>query len=249
MTTGISYPVALPYFLADGHNREPQPVADRVEMEVGVARMRRQFTLAPQFANASTWLKQAEYDAWHDFYEHDLLAGARSFHARIAGPSYISGIEWWEVRVGPPKVVFKNGGRYLVAMRMRLLAGPYETRPAPGGLEAEAGIALDADADITVLKGLGAEASIDITADANLTPIPQALAAEATIDMTADAEVGIGAELAAEATIDLDADADLTVIAGGTTDADLARVWSGLNYTLASVSDTDDALAAEWMGL
>jgi len=126
-----AYPVGLPGFLLDGHGREAMPLVDRVEMEVGPARQYRDFTTAPQIVSCSTLLWQSQFDAFFDFYEQTLRAAELTFYAQIAGSAYSSGLEWWESRfVGPHSEPVKNGYRYLVSFKLRLLAGPFFSKPS-----------------------------------------------------------------------------------------------------------------------
>jgi len=125
-----AYPASLPPFVLDGHAREAAPVIDRGQMEVGPARGYRIFTKAPQFADCSTPpLFQVQYDALHDFYQAKK-SGELSFYVRVSGPTYSTGVEWWEARfVGGFHAKPANGYRYVVSMRLMLLDGPFLSMP------------------------------------------------------------------------------------------------------------------------
>lgn len=126
-----AYPDELPRFLLDGHGREPMALVDRVEMEVGPARQYRDFTTAPQIVSCSTRLWQSQFDAFYDFHEQVLGAAEATFYVQIAGSAYSSGIEWWEARfVGPYSTPVKSGYRYLVSFKLRLLNGPFFSKPS-----------------------------------------------------------------------------------------------------------------------
>jgi hypothetical protein len=189
MSTGLAYPAALPPFLAQGHTREPLAVCEAVEMDLGNSRLRRWFTSAPEFTEVATRLTQAEFDSFDAFFEEALQAGARSFYVPIAGPGFSTGVEWWEARyAGPYRAAFK-AGRWRVGMRLRLLDGPFETRPLGDSLGAEGVISVDGAATLTVSRGLGGEGVISVDGDATLAALPQALAGEGVGGATADAEL------------------------------------------------------------
>lgn len=191
MATGIAYPAALPAWLVNGHVRQLLPVAERVSMEYGPARMRRQFRSAPHIVDVSTILVPSKFNVFYDFHEQDIQAGALSFNVRLAGPSFANGIEWWEARfVAPWKAVYKlDGALWIITAQLRLLNGPYATQPGGPPLAAEATAVGVIDASLSVGNSLAAEATATVTADAKLDPIAQHLAAEATASGTVDANL------------------------------------------------------------
>ena len=241
MSSGISYPAALPAWLQSGHAREPAPVSDRVPFEYGPARMRRQFTDSFHLASVSTVLRQPDFDTFYDFHEKDLLAGARSFNVPVAGPGYSTGIEWWEaVFAGPWKAVYKlDGAVWIITAQLRLIAGPFATRPQ-GPLAAEGTVNVTGDASLNVLHGLGAEGAATATGDAKLDPIAQRLAAEGAASVTGDALLDPNQDaLAAEGTASVTGDAKLDtavqqLAAEGTAGATGAAALDPITQALAA---------------
>jgi hypothetical protein len=131
MATTLSYPATLPALQAQACQRSGLTQMLRTPMETGAPRVESEFTTTPRFLQAQTLLTQAQFDAFYDFFELDLQAGALSFYIAAPGPSYSSGIEWWEAAFAAPyRAQPQPGGRYLVTMALRLIGGPSATNPA-----------------------------------------------------------------------------------------------------------------------
>jgi hypothetical protein len=254
-STGL-FPQTLPPFLARPHSREPLPVDENVEVDSGPDRKYRFFRNAPEVLTAALQLAQAQYDIFYLWGETDLRAWTFNFYVQVAGPEYDSGLEWWLARwVKPPKAKFENGYGYYVTGQLRLLTGPYETRPSAGTCEGEFDLMIVVDADLFTPKFVSAAVSVTATVDADLSKSGQQVAAamsftlsmdaalsvdsaassaEMTAIGTLDANLNVGTALAAEAAVVATVDANLTST-GGAVDT---RVTSTGDIRVTSTGDT-----------
>ena len=125
------WPDALPLPLAEGHAFEPVDLARTVEMDSGHARRRRLFRSAPQVCAVSWRFTQAQFDAFFDFFEGELGAGARQFDVLVAAQG--QGLDWWTARfVEPYEAEALHGGRWSVQARLRLTGRPVPDEYAQG---------------------------------------------------------------------------------------------------------------------
>ena len=237
-TAGISIFPDL-HFLPQPHTREPLPVTKNIEVDVGADRVLRFFSEAPEIQEVALQLLQSEFDTLYAWGETDLSAWTYNFYVELAGPEFASGLEWWLASwVEPPKWKYETGYGYYVSGSLRLLDGPFETRPSLGEFEVEAGVSVTMDANLSVSKSLAAEADVSATVDADLSDTGQTLAAEAAVSASMDASLVIGSTLASEAAVSVDADALLVIQQNlaaeadpsATVDADLRNTASSFRY-------------------
>jgi hypothetical protein len=126
------WPGELPGLMVEGHVFADHGISDEpVAFERGEDRQRVIYTFNPQLVSVRTRLTQTEYDRFVDFYEDELLAGARQFDVLVAEQGGGSGGAWWQAQfVGPPRTDALRG-RYMVSAELLLRDGPYASRTAP----------------------------------------------------------------------------------------------------------------------
>lgn len=127
--TAPSMPESLGAWLLAGHAFDAYPLTEDVQWERGEDRPRQLYRSAPQIASVSALWTQAQYDAWVDFYEDDLEAGALSFYANVKSQTGDDLAEWLVQIVTPPLESTQNRGpggdnRYRVSMQLLMLEGP-----------------------------------------------------------------------------------------------------------------------------
>jgi hypothetical protein len=198
--TGL-FPQTLPPFLARPHTREPMAVDENVQVESGPDRKYRFFRNAPELLTVALQLTQAQFDIFFAWAETDLRAWTFNFYVQVAGPEYESGLEWWLARwVKPPKWKFENGYGYYVTGQLRLLNGPYETRPSDGECAADIDVQVMVEASLFTPKALALAVAVGATLDANLVKSGQLFESAMSVTFSMDAALAVGsAVLAAEA--------------------------------------------------
>ena len=244
--TGL-FPQTLPPFLAKPHQRDPLPVDENVPVDSGPDRKYRFFRNAPEIATVALQLLQPTFDIFYAWGETDLRAWTFNFYVQVAGPEYDSGLEWWLARwVKPPKWKYENGYGYYVTGQLRLLTGPYETRPSAGDCAVEAEVGVTLDADLLTPKNMAAAASMTVTLDANLSKTGQQFASDVLFTLSMDASLSVNSSaLGAAASVVVSMDANLNVSSAlaaepsvvVTVDANL-NTGTGANLRVTSIGDT-----------
>lgn len=128
----LTMPDSLPGWLCMPHDVSyGTPWAD-VAMATGAPRRRRVASGAAHVLEGALSLNPAQMQAFHDWFEDDLQAGALPFAARVLSPAYVQ--EWWHARfVEPPQLLPEaavGGVRWLVTAQLRLQGTASSEAPA-----------------------------------------------------------------------------------------------------------------------
>ena len=179
----IKLPSGLPFFLAQDHAIELEPVFDDQVRLTGLTRRRRLRTRAHRLQTVSLLLKADEAAAFWDWYERDLRAGALPFSAQIADESGVA-MYWRAEWVEPPHAIGMHLGRWRITGRLRLgFDEPTVDGPTRSSFEAKVFVGLRGAAVVSVQKMFQAEVAAGLTGAANLTPESRSLAAEIVVGM------------------------------------------------------------------
>lgn len=165
---------------------------------------------------------QAQFDAFWDWYEDELLAGAEDFDVLVAGQGGVVPV-WWTARhLEVPRYVARRGLRWGVEVQLLLLDEIGTERVEPG-LDAAGRLVFDGEA-MPDAPGARAEGAI----------VFGGYAVAVLPDLYAMGSVEFGGHVVTDGE------------AAGADD-DLMRVWMGLDLE-PPVMDDQDALTAQAMG-
>ena len=92
------YPESLPKPLVAGHGFTPMPNARERERDAGERRMRPKYRSVPDTCSVSWLYTQDEFDAFHEWYEADLIGGTRDFDTQLQARGTEYGLTWFECR-------------------------------------------------------------------------------------------------------------------------------------------------------
>lgn len=162
----ITLPGGFPEWLIAVHEGEPDPVYAHTPMRMGHQRQRRVFRTAPERRRVQLFLTEDQAPRFHRWFEDDLLAGQRSFAARVAnrGP----GIVWWEARFvsDPPyqaDPLHAGGGvSWRISAELLLTGDPQPFAPILTTLQAENVIRLIGSASPVSFASMSAENEIEL---------------------------------------------------------------------------------------
>lgn len=138
MPVDIVIPPGLPRPLAQPHAFEPVDTCDTVPKDQGELRRLPRYGSAPELLALAWRFTQAEFDTFWDWYEDDLLAGARRFDVFVAaqggtGGTGIAPGTWRTAQFAEvPQHEALRGGRYSVQARVRCIGAAFDERTAPG---------------------------------------------------------------------------------------------------------------------
>ena len=94
----LVYPDTLPRPLVAGHGFTPLPNARERERDAGERRMRPKYRSVPDSCTVSFVYTQAEFDAFHEWYEGELEGGVRDFDMQLQARGTDSGLTWFVCR-------------------------------------------------------------------------------------------------------------------------------------------------------
>lgn len=230
MPTDIVIPAALPRPLAEQHAYDGVDAALTVPKDQGELRRLPRYPAVPQRLALAWRFTQDQFDVFWDWYEDELLAGARRFDVFVGkqGEAVTAGIApgtWHTAQfLEVPQYEPQRGGRYLVRARVLCIGAPFDVRIAPSifasGVNARTGGAR--------MQPPGLHAAGSNTRDGSAYTRPQL----AFFPGGTNGRDG----------------GWFTGLVSGAED-ELALVWMGLAFTAAAVEADDAAHAAEWMHL
>lgn len=89
------FPPALPAALVAGHGFQPVPNARPRDRDQGEMRLRPRYRSSPEVCSASWLFDQDQFDAFHDWFEDELQAGALDFDVRVQHRGTEYGTTWY----------------------------------------------------------------------------------------------------------------------------------------------------------
>lgn len=179
----IKLPSGLPYFLADGHAIELEPVFDDQTRQTGLTRRRRIFTKAHRIQTVSLLLEEDEAAALYDWYERDLKAGSLAFSAQIADESGVA-MYWTAEWITSPQYVGMHLGKWRVTGKLRLgFDAPTIDGPVRSSFIANVFVGLKGSATISVQKLFEAEVVVALSGSANTFNAPRNFEAEIEVEV------------------------------------------------------------------
>jgi hypothetical protein len=128
-----AYPAELPCWLLAGHELTAGERIAITAYDQGEDRHREIRTFTPYLATVSTFLTQAQFDRFDEWYESDIQAGSLRFDTKVMSLEGFPG-QWWQAQfLGPYRYEGQHLDRFIVSADLILLDGPYNTEGSPGG--------------------------------------------------------------------------------------------------------------------
>jgi hypothetical protein len=127
-----AYPAELPCWLLAGHELTAGERIAVTAYDQGEDRHREIRTFTPYLATVSTFLTQAQFDRFDEWYEADLKAGAERFDTKVMSLEGFQG-QWWQAQfLGPYRYEAQHLDRFIVSADLILLDGPYDVEDEYG---------------------------------------------------------------------------------------------------------------------
>jgi hypothetical protein len=128
-----AYPAELPCWLLEGHELTAGERIAVTPYDQGEDRHREIRTFTPYLATVSTFLTQAQFDRFDEWFEADIKAGAERFDTKVMSLEGLPG-QWWQAQfLGPYRYEAQHLDRFIVSADLILLDGPYNSEGSPGG--------------------------------------------------------------------------------------------------------------------
>lgn len=138
----ITAPPGTPAFLVDGHAIEEDSVYAQVRTATGHSRARRRWTVMERVVSVGLILEADQLEAFDEWYETALLAGAREFAAQIANQGEGARKLWWRARWISFDIEMMHRGRGYVRGSLFLSGDGSEEGPNTGALAMEVAVPL-----------------------------------------------------------------------------------------------------------
>lgn len=179
----VTLPRGLPFFLAADHGFTLESAYAKIPRPNALTRSRRLFTRSVRIQSVAMVLEADEAQAFVEWFDDDLDAGARPFSAQIAAPDGSPlwyGCEWVE----PYQATAMARGRWRIEGRVRLSGEPPTVDgPVRSAFRAEVFVPLTGFARVTAAKVFAAEVSVPLTGSVE-PPEVRDLAAEITVGLS-----------------------------------------------------------------
>ena len=138
MATEIVIPRSLPIPRNRPHSFAPLDIARTGEADQGELRRRPLYRSVPQQLRLEWLVDQDGLDAFWQWFETTLVAGAKKFDVKVAkqgteGLARGARLTWWTAQfVGMPQHEAKHRGFYGIAATLLLIGAPFDVRIPPG---------------------------------------------------------------------------------------------------------------------
>lgn len=131
MSTNIQYPVDLPLPLRDGYGDRFEDIRSKCDMEIGTARRRRRFSVAPRLFDVVFRFNQVKYAIFDDWWENTIGGGSLPFDVQLDDGA--GGLVWYTCNFTDAykfNVVGQNAKEWRISATLRSKLPSFTTRVA-----------------------------------------------------------------------------------------------------------------------